>query len=59
MKKKTQMIFGTVAAALLTVSLGCEPAKPPAPEAPAADAAGDNTTGNTTAGAETPAGETP
>ena len=72
MKTKTQILFSTVAAALLTVSLGCEPPKPPAPDNGAGvTAAGDNTTGtsnmtgssnmtgNTTAGSETPVGETP
>ena len=62
MKTVSRMILGLIAAALVSISLGCQPPKPPAP-APAPgeteDAGSDNTTGNTTTGSETPVGETP
>lgn len=60
MKSVSQIVLGTVAAALMMISVGCQPPKPPAPASSGSEAtATDNTTGNTTAGSETPAGETP
>lgn len=63
MKSASKLLLGTMAAALLTLSVGCQPPKPPAPaesgESGTAATASDNMTSNTTAGSETPAGETP
>ncbi|WP_235908880.1 hypothetical protein [Roseiconus nitratireducens] len=59
MKSVSRFLLGTMAAGLLSFSLGCEPPKPPAPvEEPTAEVS-DNTTANTTAGTETPVAETP
>ena len=66
MKTASRILLGTVAAALMTFSLGCQPPKPPAPveaKVEPAPVPSDNTTSNTTsnmtAGSETPVGETP
>lgn len=59
-KMLARTLIGSAAAVLLTVAVGCEPAKPPAPETEEPVAAeSSNTTSNTTAGSETPVSETP
>jgi hypothetical protein len=65
MNTASKILLGTAAAALMTLSLGCQPPKPPAPvsaenaSVASDNTTGSNTTGNTTAGSETPLGETP
>ncbi|MEM6472729.1 MAG: hypothetical protein AAF802_24420 [Planctomycetota bacterium] len=61
MKSFARLLTLCAAAGLLTLTLGCEPPKPPAPETDdaAETSTASNTSDNTTADGGAPAGETP